>query len=68
MKVYVATVKQCKNNKLMLEGYRNKKTDDKWVKVYCSACIRDVGLPREYYVGSCIDIVYDVDEKVFKEK
>lgn len=68
MKLYVATVKPCKNNKLILEGYRNKKTDSGWQKVYASACIKDNNVPSSYYVGACIDLVYDIEQKAFKEK
>lgn len=68
MKIYVATVRQCKNDKLLLEGYRNRKRDAGWKKEYVSVCIRDNHVPMSYYIGSAIDVIWDSDNKCFREK
>ena len=68
MKIYVATVRPCKNKKEILEGYRNRRKEDQWKKEYASVCIADSGLPHELYVGACIDVIWDAERKCFKEK
>lgn len=68
MKLYVATVKNVRNNKLLLEGYRNRKKDDVWKKEYASVCIMNNNYPFTYYIGACVDVVWDAENKCFKEK
>lgn len=68
MIIYVATVRNAKNDRLILEGYRNRKVDGNWKKEYASCTIKDTGLDRAFYIGSKLDVVWDKENKCFKEK
>lgn len=68
MKIYVATVRNAKNDKLILEGYRNRRVQGNWTKEYASVCIKNNDYPFSYYIGACVDVVWDGDNKCFKEK
>lgn len=68
MILYVATVRQSKNGKLILEGYRNKKVDGNWRKEYASCSIKDHGLDHSLYIGQKVDVVWNKEDNCFKEK